>query len=207
MSAPLELPLRRGRLLALAVVSSFFLAGAVWFTARIGLPSLDFTQNRLADEALRAIGLLSMAFFGWGSVVLLDLALRPGPGLVIDDEGIVERTSGLAAGRVRWEEIARVRLAPAGDGDVVVGLDLHHLEAHLDRLPGWRRWLVRSNVKTGWPHVAIHVRAIGQDAHALAALLVAERTRRTGLPPLEGEDAFGRGPGAPGAPPSGEGRA
>lgn len=188
MSPPLEFPLHRGRLVLLALLSLLFVAGAVWFTAQIGLPSLDFTRNRLADEALRAIGLLATVFFGLCAVALVDLALRPGPGLVIDDEGIVERTSGMAAGRVRWEEMAAVRLVPGGDRDVVVGLDLHHLEAHMDRLPLWRRWLVRSNVSTGWPHVAIHPRTLGQDAQALAALLVAERARRTGLPPLEGED-------------------
>lgn len=178
----------------LSLLALGFVVAGVGFTLVIGLPSLDFTRNRLADEALRAVGLLAVVFFGACFLAIVGVALRRGPGLVIDDEGIVEHTSGMAAGRVRWEEITQIQLLPdleAGPlvpgGAPTVGLTLADLEAHLDRLPTWRRWLVRSNVLGDWPPVVIHARLIGQDADALLALLLAERARRTSLPPL-GDD-------------------
>lgn len=176
MSAPLVFPLRRGRLALLTLGALAFVVGGVWFAWRLGPPSLDFARNRLEDEALRAIGVLSAAFFGACGLALAGLVLRRGPGLVIDDVGIVEHTSGRAAGRLAWAEITAIRLVPGEEG--FVGLELADVEAHLDRLPPWRRWLLRSNMAAGSPPAAIHAAAIGQDAAALAALLVAERARR-----------------------------
>lgn len=187
MTLPLEFPLRRGRLVFLACVGLTFFAASLWFTARFGWPSLDFAANDLVDEALRAMGVAATTFFGALTLAVGDLAVRPGPGLVIDDEGIVERTSGMAAGRVRWEEISALRIVRHANQQRVVGLDLHDVEAHMDRLAGWRRWLLRTNMRTGWPAVAIHVDSLGQDAEQLAALLLAERARRTGLSPLGDE--------------------
>lgn len=183
MSPPLELPLRRTRLVLLALLCLIFVAGGVAFTLAIGLPSPDFTRNRPVEELLRSIGLLGAGLFGSCFVVIAGLALRRGPGLVIDDEGIVEHTSGRAAGRVRWEEVTGVRLIRGASGPLV-GVDLADVEAHLDRLPGWRRWIVRSNVATGSPPVTIDPAPLGQDPRALVSLLLAERARRTGLPPL-----------------------
>lgn len=195
MSPPLELPLRRTSAVLLALLALGFVAAGVWFTAAIGLPSLDFSRNRLADEAMRSIGLLSIAFFGACFVAIAALVLRRGPGLVIDDEGIVEHTSGMAAGRVRWEEIVDVQ-ARDQPGGRMVALWVSDLDAHLDRLPAWRRWLVRSNVAAGFPPVVVHAPMLGRDADELAALLLAERARRTGLPPLDGDDDDGAVAGA-----------
>ncbi len=186
MSPPLELPLRRTRAVLLALLALGFVAGGVWFTAAVGLPSLDFSRNRAVDELLRAIGLAAVVFFGACFVVVAELALHRGPGLVIDDEGLVEHTSGTAAGRVRWEEITAIAARSLPGSAAVVAIDVADLDAHLDRLPAWRRWLVRSNVGVGASPVTIHVDMLGQDADALAALLLAERARRTGLPPLGG---------------------
>ncbi|MCO5171825.1 MAG: hypothetical protein M9894_36460 [Planctomycetes bacterium] len=178
MSAPLVFPLRRGRLLGLLALALLFVAGGAWFAWQVGPPSLDPARNTLRDEALRAIGLAAAGFFGLCALAIARLLLRGRPGLVIDDEGLIDGTSGAAPGRVRWDEVAAVRVVPQNGQPALVGLDLVDLERFLDRLSLLQRWLVRSYVAAGDPPVGLRAESVGLEAEALAALLEAERARR-----------------------------
>ncbi|MBX3466249.1 MAG: hypothetical protein KF878_05045 [Planctomycetes bacterium] len=179
MSAPLVLPLRRGRLLALLALALLFVAAGACFAWRVGPPALDFTRNTLRDEALRAIGLGAVGFFGLCAAAIARLLVRGGPGLVIDDEGLIDGTSGAAPGRVRWDEVAAVRVVRVPGGQPgLVGLELVDVERFLDRLSLLQRWLARSYVAAGDPPVGLRAASVGLEADALAALIEAERARR-----------------------------
>jgi hypothetical protein len=54
--------------------------------------------------------------FGGATAVLLARALRPGPTVLIDDDGITDRTTLAPAGLVTWGEIAVVRKREIGRG-------------------------------------------------------------------------------------------
>lgn len=65
-----------------------------------------------------------VALFGWllfvgcavATVVLLARALRPGPSLIMDAEGVIDRTSLFPVGRLRWDEITAMRKKEIGRG-------------------------------------------------------------------------------------------
>lgn len=178
MSAPVVLPLRRGRLLALLAQALLFVAAGACFAWRVGPPALDFTRNTLRDEALRAIGLGAVGFFGLCAAAIARLLVRGRPGLVIDDEGLIDGTSGAAPGRVRWDEVAAVRVVRVPGQPGLVGLELVDVERFLDRLSLLQRWLARSYVAAGDPPVGLRAASVGLEAEALAALIEDERARR-----------------------------
>lgn len=62
------------------------------------------------------VGALGVAVFALGAALLMWRALRPGPTVVIDAEGITDRTTLAPLGLVRWEEIAAVRQREIGRG-------------------------------------------------------------------------------------------
>lgn len=64
----------------------------------------------------RWTGILLAALFAMVTLVLLARALRPGPTVVVDADGIIDRTTLLPTGRVHWDEIAAVRKREIGRG-------------------------------------------------------------------------------------------
>jgi hypothetical protein len=64
----------------------------------------------------RLTGVLLLAGFTAATLVLLARALRPGPTVVIDDRGLVDRTGLFPTGRLAWAEIAALRKREIGRG-------------------------------------------------------------------------------------------
>jgi len=93
------IPLSKGKVL-------LFLAGAVAFVAvGIFLWSIAETQDRYNALYVKVVALVSMAGFGLSGVYFCIKLFDGRPGLIIDAEGIVDNSSGVAAGRIPWSEI------------------------------------------------------------------------------------------------------
>lgn len=100
--------------------------GAAFFPPRVRLLGLAAGTAAVASLGLlltgapigfwRSTGYLATVVAGLATVVLVARAVRPGPTLVVDSHGIVDRTTLLPVGRVRWEEIAAVRKRELGRG-------------------------------------------------------------------------------------------
>jgi hypothetical protein len=71
----------------------------------------------LSDFAFVAgLGWTGVTLFGLAAVVLVLRALRPGPTVVIDAEGITDCTTLATTGLVRWDQITVVRKKEIGRG-------------------------------------------------------------------------------------------
>lgn len=93
----------RGRLLVLVATCGFF-AGMSFVVAGSG------------NQTLTAVGGFGLVAFGLAATMLLGRALRPGPTVTLDAEGITDRTTLSPTGLVRWEEVAAVRKREIGRG-------------------------------------------------------------------------------------------
>lgn len=65
---------------------------------------------------LAVIGWIGLTLMTVSGIVLLLRALRPGPTVVIDEIGIIDRTTLAGPGRVRWDEITVIRKKEIGRG-------------------------------------------------------------------------------------------
>ena len=93
----------RMRLLVLALTCAFM-------TFVLSLPT------RADSVFVVLVGWLGVVGFGIATLVLLARALRPGPTLLIDDDGITDRTTLAPTGLVRWAEITVIRKREIGRG-------------------------------------------------------------------------------------------
>ncbi|AHF15993.1 hypothetical protein NIASO_14180 [Niabella soli DSM 19437] len=65
---------------------------------------------RSDDPAMiRTIGYLCIAFFGVISIFLTKTLLNKKEGLLLSEEGIIDQSSGIAAGKVLWKDIKSIR--------------------------------------------------------------------------------------------------
>ena len=121
----------------------------------VGFVALSLLLLALGSAASRVVGVLGVLTFGAFGVGWLTLLFRGGPGLVVDDEGFDDGSSGVSVGRVEWSDVTTVDTwGVLGSSFVVVRV--RHPRAYLARLgwlwrpAAWANWrLVGSPVTVG----------------------------------------------------------
>jgi hypothetical protein len=99
MSDAQVIPLSTVKLKAMMYACLGFVAAGAWFW------TFPDRFPRYEPEVVAVVAALSAGFFSiaaaWAALKQRD----PGPGLVIDAEGLIDRSSGVAAGRIPWRDI------------------------------------------------------------------------------------------------------
>ena len=139
-SGRVVVPLSKRKIVLAVLGCAVFVALAVAFWPALdGLPSGQWTRWKLI-AALSA----TIAFFGAGGLYLIRKLFDREPGLVIDDEGIVDNASGVSAGRIPWSHIKGFHVTTV-KGQRFLTIDVHSPEIYIERAPPLKRPLVRVN--------------------------------------------------------------
>lgn len=106
------------------------------------------------------VGLVTMAFFGAVSVAVLYRLLHPAPVVIINDEGITDRASGVSVGLIRWDQIDEVK-EYRSQGQLFLGIVPKDVEALIAQQPRWKKSIIRANLRMGGAPVNIPQTSIG----------------------------------------------
>jgi transcription antitermination factor NusG len=145
------------------------IAGALALLVAAGPRSFDPGANDVRAELQRLVALAGLACFGPCLALTLRLALREGPALIIDEEGFVDRIAWTAVGRVRWPDVAAVRVVKRRHGVAHVAIDVRDPHAFTEALPRVARWAARRRLDRGGAAVELR-RVVGfeQDLEKIA---------------------------------------
>jgi hypothetical protein len=136
---------------------------------------------------LIGIGWLGVGSLTPAAVVLLVRALRPGPTVVIDGQGITDRTTLAPTGLVRWDEITVIRKREVGRGtsaERLLEVVLSDPDGFRARPRGWlRRLSDRYRAALRQPAVSIAGSAVSVPMQMVMEDI---RQRRPQLQVLEG---------------------
>ena len=106
------------------------------------------------------MGAVAVAFFGAVGASVLFRLLRPGPAIVIDNDGILDDASGVSLGRIRWDQVGEIDEYRVND-HAFLGIMLKDLDALIARQPFWKRRIVRANLRMGAAAVNIPQASLG----------------------------------------------
>ena len=118
-----------------------FVAGGLWLFA------IADTQGRYPPIYVKAVSVAAIGFFGLCGVFVLLKLFDDSPGLVLDREGIVDNSSGVAAGRVAWRDIRDIQVMSVS-GQRFLALVVAEPEKYLAKGNPLKRWMVRMNYRT-----------------------------------------------------------
>jgi hypothetical protein len=96
------------------------------------------------DSTLLVYASASLLLCGTAFFYTLYLYLKPSPSLTVDAEGILDRSSLTAAGRVRREEITGIEQETI-NGINMIAIRVYDTKAFLARLFFLKRWMIRFN--------------------------------------------------------------
>ena len=124
------------------------------------------------------IGVLGLVTFGCFGLAWVVLGFRPGPGLIIDDEGFDDASSATAVGRVPWSDVALVGEWTAFSSRIVV-VEVRHPETYLIRASWFGRLVARLNARLVGTPVTLSSVGLRTNHDALLEVLRTAHARFT----------------------------
>ena len=167
------------------------LLGCVLFVlASLGI----LAQGTAATFVVGVVGLVTFGGFGLGWV---RLALRRGPGLVVDDDGFDDASTLVSVGRVPWSDVLEVSdWSLSGSTSIVVRV--RNPDTYLRRLRGPARWAARVNGRMVGSPVTLASTGLRTDSAELHEVLADGLRRYRSRRPRAGGTDTDTGVGGPG---------
>ncbi|MBS1521746.1 MAG: hypothetical protein JST50_12165 [Bacteroidetes bacterium] len=103
----IEIPLSKNKLALLLTGSLAFVSGGIWFV--INPKSLSGQSFYRSPEFIFAAGVASILFFGLCAILIFKKIIDNKPGIVVNDFGINDNSSGTSVGLIPWKDILAVR--------------------------------------------------------------------------------------------------
>lgn len=100
----IEIKLSKGKLLLMLAASLLIALAGYWLIVKIANE-----QTRYSAIFVKLLGVVSILFFGILFIYALVKMFGKKPGLVVDDKGITDNSSGVAAGFIAWNNITGIR--------------------------------------------------------------------------------------------------
>ena len=153
---------KMGRMIWLGVMCFvFILLGAVFLGFSI-----------MEDDAiwLGIIGIVTIVFFGLCMVYYIKEVTKRKPAMIISNEGILDRSSFIGAGLIKWEEIADIDFISFG-GQVFLGIFTHDPELIINRTSGMQSMLNNINKNLVEAQVNIPVKNLDCSAEELVEVI------------------------------------
>lgn len=113
----LEIKLSKKKMLLTFLGSCIFVFIGFWYFL---IPSTNGFSELNSNIFLMIIGLLCIVFFGLVAATVLIKIFDSKAGLVIDNEGILDNSSGVSAGFVPWKDIEEIKLLQIGSQNILM---------------------------------------------------------------------------------------
>lgn len=98
----IEIPLSKKKIIAVLIGTIVFVALGTWFVMKPGI----FSRGPLRSEpVVYIVGIAAIVFFGLVGVYALRKLPDNRPGVIMDETGITDNSSAVAAGHILWTDI------------------------------------------------------------------------------------------------------
>lgn len=160
---PVEIPLSKTKIVLSLLGALLFVCMGIWL----------LLKNIEVDRILIALmGLLAVLFFGAIAVTSLKKCLAKEAGLVINNKGLIDRSSGASAGFVPWSDIAQIQSTVVMNQKFLL-VFLHHPTDYIVRQSNYlKRKIMQWNYQQYGAPIAISAKALSVDFIALENLLI-----------------------------------
>lgn len=156
----------------------FSLAGSLLFIF-LGYMILTDIPPKLNPDITKVLGIITMVFFGTTFIVALIKLLDKKPGLVIDDNGILDNSSGVSAGLIAWKDIIRIDVKQIISTKFLI-IHTTNPDVYLKRVGPGKSWIMKRNIGLYGSPIAIPSTTLRYDFDKLKNLILVELEKHNG---------------------------
>ncbi|UUV22575.1 STM3941 family protein [Paenimyroides aestuarii] len=164
----IEIPLSKTKMTRTFIGSIIFVILGVWFL--VNPPELN---NPILGNSvvIYVIGLLSIVFFGFIGIMIFRKLFDKKAGLIINQDGIIDNTSGLSIGFIPWSEIQEISSTQVMN-QKFISIVLKNPEAFMEKISNpIQKNAMKMNYKTSDSPISISSNALKTDFNKLFNLL------------------------------------
>ena len=175
-SEEIRIELSRAKVLLLAAGSLTFVALGFW------LLTINLSDQRAfgpfrSPLLIRGTGLASICFFGWCGVIAIRKLFDAKPGLIFNNSGLVDNSSGLAVGLIPWAEITGMQIYEIQNQRFIT-IFVSNPERYLEAAGPIKRWFSGASTKMCGSPISISANALRIDFNELHSLLTSQLRQR-----------------------------
>jgi len=164
-SEKIVIPLSKTKLL-LGIVGSFlFVILGNWLIVNAEVVSSTFSNG-----TIMGMGLLCVFFFTGTAIIGLIKIFSKKTGLQIDEHGITDNSNASSLGLIEWQDIISFRIEQVMSSKFII-IDIQNQEKYLDRVPNWKKRLLKANIIKYSSPVTITSNTLKIDSQELIQLL------------------------------------
>ena len=123
-----------------------------------------------SDPSVAFWGYLSIVFFGLCAFVFAVQAFQRGPALIVNPDGITDRSTAVSAGFIPWADITGIG-SGSMQGQHFIAIQVRDPEKYLNRGNALQRKLKRMNQRSFGMGIAIHTNSLDVETEELLGLL------------------------------------
>lgn len=140
----IEIELSKKKLLLMLIGSLAFVAIGLWFIISPPISSNSFKTNPII---LAVSGYASILFFGVCAIFLFKKLADNKLGLIIDQKGITDNSSGVSAGEILWCDIEDISVIKIHSQNIIM-MQIKNPQDYIDRQTSpFKRRLMQMNYK------------------------------------------------------------
>ena len=144
MTGRIEIPLSKKKLSLMLIGSIAFVAIGLWFIINPPTISNPIFGNHIY---LSVVGISSVLFFGICAIYIIAKLQDKKPGLIIDELGIIDNSSGVASGQILWTDIDSISVIEIYRQKIIL-LKVTNPQDYLDKqISGFKRKMMSLNFK------------------------------------------------------------
>jgi hypothetical protein len=139
----IEIPLSKKKLIIMLIGSIGFVAVGLWFVINPPAINNSFFGN---STVILLTGIASILFFGLCAVFMARKISDKKPGLIIDNIGITDNSSGVSAGQIFWNDIENISVIELHRQKLIM-LHLTNPQEYIDKqTSGFKRKVMNMNL-------------------------------------------------------------
>jgi hypothetical protein len=141
----IEIPLSKKKLILMLIGSIGFVAAGVWFL--INPPEIN---NPLFGNPvfILVISIAAILFFGICAVYITRKLSDNKPGLIIDNAGLTDNSSGVSAGQILWSDIENIAVIEIYRQKLIL-LQLNNPQDYINKQQnGFKRKIMQMNLNS-----------------------------------------------------------
>jgi len=165
---PIEIPLSKSKLTLMLVGCIAFVALGLWM---FSYQPTSGDPPWMIRPLIVTASIAATVFFGFCGFLAIKKLNSPLPGLIINNEGITNYSSGLSAGPIPWKDILEVKTTSALSQSFIL-IMVSNPQEHIDRQPSAiKRKAMTVNYKTYGTPVCISANGLKSNFNDLYRLL------------------------------------
>ena len=138
----IEIPLSKKKLILMLIGSIGFVAVGLWFVINPPTISNPFFGN---PTLIFVTGIASILFFGLCAVYIARKLPDNKPGLIIDNIGLTDNSSGVSAGQILWSDIENISVIEIHRQRLIM-LQVKNPQDYIDKqTSGFKRKMMQMN--------------------------------------------------------------